>query len=229
MPRRIVVFSVLAVVLAAVFVRFGFWQLSRLTERRDRNAAMSSQLAQAEVPWAQLKTNSRPAAYRRVVLEGVADTASEFLVTGRSRNGSPGVHIITPVRVAGDSAVLVNRGWVYAPDAATIDLPRWRERRTTIHGYTLRVPDDGTHATVGTRAVRNFGFQGVRELVAYPTSALYVVARDSGHIDSVPARLPMPALNDGPHLNYAIQWFFFALIALAGAGIVARQSMSRVS
>jgi cytochrome oxidase assembly protein ShyY1 len=27
----------------------------------------------------------------------------------------------------------------------------------------------------------------------------------------------MPALDEGPHRSYAIQWFFFAAIALAGA------------
>jgi surfeit locus 1 family protein len=221
-PRRIIVFVVLAVAMAALFVRLGFWQLSRLAERRARNATMRAQLGQPEVSWAQLKRDAVHT-YRRVVLEGVPDTANEFVVTGRSRDGSPGVHIITPVRIAGDSAVLVNRGWVYAPDAATADLQRWRERRTTIHGYTLRVPDDGTHPTTGKRAVRNFGFFGVHELIPYATSVVYVVEQDSGAIDSIPARLALPALNNGPHLNYAIQWFAFAIIAIAGAVIVARR------
>jgi hypothetical protein len=37
------------------------------------------------------------------------------------------------------------------------------------------------------------------------------------------ARLTPPPLDDGPHLNYAIQWFAFAVIALVGAGVVIRQ------
>ena len=37
-----------------------------------------------------------------------------------------------------------------------------------------------------------------------------------------PRRQPPPPLDDGPHLNYAIQWFSFALIALVFAGIMAR-------
>ena len=32
----------------------------------------------------------------------------------------------------------------------------------------------------------------------------------------VPVRVPPPVLDDGPHLNYAIQWFSFALIAIVG-------------
>ena len=38
--------------------------------------------------------------------------------------------------------------------------------------------------------------------------------------DSTPARLPLPPLDEGPHLSYAFQWFSFAAIALGGLGIV---------
>jgi cytochrome oxidase assembly protein ShyY1 len=37
---------------------------------------------------------------------------------------------------------------------------------------------------------------------------------------SHPARRDLPVLDDGPHRGYAMQWFSFALIAIAGAGIV---------
>jgi cytochrome oxidase assembly protein ShyY1 len=46
-------------------------------------------------------------------------------------------------------------------------------------------------------------------------------APDSG-APAFPRRLDPPALNDGPHLNYAIQWFAFAGMALVFAGIMAR-------
>ena len=32
-----------------------------------------------------------------------------------------------------------------------------------------------------------------------------------------PLPVPLPALDDGPHLSYAIQWFSFALITLIGS------------
>ena len=47
------------------------------------------------------------------------------------------------------------------------------------------------------------------------------------HEQSLPmriARLTIPALDEGPHLNYAIQWFGFAAVALVGAGFVVRQA-----
>jgi len=37
------------------------------------------------------------------------------------------------------------------------------------------------------------------------------------------ARLPPPALDEGPYLGYAIQWFSFAIIAVVGGAAVARR------
>jgi surfeit locus 1 family protein len=37
-----------------------------------------------------------------------------------------------------------------------------------------------------------------------------------------PRRLDPPALDDGPHLNYAIQWFAFAAMSVIFGGIMAR-------
>lgn len=222
MPRRIVAFVVLSVALAALFVRLGFWQLDRLAQRRAGNALAAVPASIAEVPFGQLRDSN--IALRRVVLEGDPDTANEFVVTGRSRNGSPGVHIITPFKFRGDTAVLVNRGWVYAPDAATVDLPRWREARRLVHGYTQRLPVSRPTPPTRPRAVRSLDAGHVIMVMPYQVTQLYVIAQDSGAIDSTPARLPWPALDDGPHLSYAIQWFCFAAIAVAGAAIVGMRS-----
>jgi surfeit locus 1 family protein len=227
-PRRIIVFVVLAVASAAVFVRLGFWQLSRLAERRTQNVDMALRLSAPEVPWNALGSPDS-ARLRRSVVTGVADTAAEFAILGRSRYGSPGVWIITPVLVPGqDAAVLVNRGWVHSADASAVDLQRWRERRTEYRGYTQRIATVGP-ANVKGRGLRAFDSAGVDSLLPYPFAPLYLVQQDSGHIDSIPARLPLPVLNNGPHLNYAIQWFAFALIAVAGAGIVLRKNVGRES
>ncbi len=37
-----------------------------------------------------------------------------------------------------------------------------------------------------------------------------------------PVRVPPPALDEGPHKSYAIQWFSFATIALVGGVVFAR-------
>lgn len=220
MNRRLLAFVALAVVLAALFVRLGVWQLERRGERRSANARVASRLALPSSMLVALAPGP-DAAPRRAIVEGEPDFEHEFVVTGRSRNGSPGVHIITPVRVAGrDTAVLVNRGWVYAADAATVDLDRWREpgtRRFT--GYTQLVPGGGAIAAVRGRGLRPLSLEGVQRLVPYPVAALYLVSRDAA-AETAPVRLEPPALDEGAHLSYAIQWFCFAAIALVGTAVV---------
>ena len=44
---------------------------------------------------------------------------------------------------------------------------------------------------------------------------------------TTPVRLTLPQMDDGPHLNYAIQWFTFAVVALVGVGTLIAQDLRR--
>lgn len=201
MTRRIGAFVALAVISAAIFVRLGFWQLDRLKQRRANNARLEAQLATPST------------------VTGTPDYEQEIVVTGRSRNGSPGVYIVTPIRPPGSArAVLVNRGWVYAPDAATVDLPLWREQRTQFTGYRRALPSRADVPQIRGRKVRELTLEVAQRMLPYPMTGV-IVAQDSMG-EHTPARVARPALDDGPHLSYAIQWFSFAIIALGGAGAV---------
>jgi surfeit locus 1 family protein len=218
--RGIGAFLAVAVLLSALFVRLGIWQLDRLADRRARNATVEARLARPVVAFEELPSD---AAYQRAVVRGTPDLAREIVLTGRSRNGSPGVYVITPMRRAkNDTAVLVVRGWVYAPDAATVDLTRWREDKGEYAGYVSDLPatSPGLESGGSHRRVRALSLSSVGPLLPYPVAGRYLVATDSA-TGSTPARLPMVALDEGPHLSYAIQWFAFAAIAIVGGGAVA--------
>lgn len=212
-------FVALAVALALLFVRLGKWQIDRLAERRSINSAIGAKLAASPVPFERIQGGR---AYRRVSISGIPDYENEIVLAGRSRNGSPGVHVLTPVRSAGgDTAVLVNRGWVYAADAATVDLGRFREARDSFHGFVVAMAEGVSPGPAGgERKLRALTRAGTQRMLPYPVAGEYIVARDSAGAEA-PVRLPPLALDDGPHLSYAIQWFCFALIALGGAGAVA--------
>jgi surfeit locus 1 family protein len=215
-------FVALAVLSAAVCVRLGFWQLDRHAQRKSFNADRAARLALAPASFDSVR-RLREGWLRQATLEGQPDSLQEFLITGRSRNGSPGVYIMTPLRMSGnDTAVLVNRGWVYAPDAATADLSRWRESRTSYTGHTDTLPISAAPPQLKNRGLRSLNRGGVDSLLPYPFYSLYLIAHDS--VPDGPARLSQPALDGGPHLSYAIQWFCFAAIAIGGAVIVWHKS-----
>jgi surfeit locus 1 family protein len=224
---RVKVFVVIAALLAALFVRLGVWQLDRRHERQTRNALITARLDSAEVDVAALPRDSATARFRRVRVTGIPDYEHELIYAARSYRGSPGVNLLTPIRIPGvDTAVLVNRGWVYAPDGVTVDEAKWRERDSTLTGYVEELPSTaGASYASRPRVIARLSYDAVAKAVPYPVAPVYVVMLgDSAIAPDRLARLTIPPLDEGPHLNYAIQWFAFALIALAGAGVVIKQS-----
>src|ERR671915_141075 len=105
---------VAAVVVAAVCVRLGLWQLDRLEQRQARNATIAAAFREAPIAAETAIRDSVPR-FRRVTVIGQWDYSRESTVGGRTRSGSPGVHVITPVTLADGATILVNRGWVYSP------------------------------------------------------------------------------------------------------------------
>src|SRR3954469_16457072 len=179
MSRRTIVFCALAVVAAAVFIRLGLWQVARLHERQARNAIVAAQQRSAPVPFATVPRDTAAAHYRPVTVVGRYDYEHELVLASRTHNGSPGVELLTPVRVAGtDSGVLVNRGWVYSPDGGTVDLARWRESDSAVvTGYVeLYSADAGaTTSTSGPRIVRRVTRAEISAKVPYAVAPFYVV------------------------------------------------------
>ena len=246
MPLRSIFAVAFALVAAAVCIKLGFWQLDRLAERRAHNAIVLARVDAEPVLVSELGTDTTGIRYRRVRLEGEYDFEHEVALTGRSRDGSPGVHLITPLMVPGaDRAVLVNRGWVYSPDAARVDFAAWRtspqaEGVAYVELFGERKTGDATPAS-NPRAVRWIDSASVAGVVPYPVSPYYVVLLpDSGQSrggsanvlpgreagggsggepqspGDAPGRLTIPDLGEGPHLGYAVQWFIFASVAVIG-------------
>ena len=234
MPRRTLAFILFAIVLALGCVRLGVWQLSRLEQRRARNALVTARLREAPAPFAEVARDPANARYRQVKLAGRYDYEHELVLTSRTRQGSPGVHILTPLLLpSSDTAVLINRGWVYAPDAMRADLSRWREwDSATVVGFVDEfATGTGPVSTPSVaRGVRRADRDSIASELPYALAPLIVVQRlgaatasDSAH----PSRVDVPPLDEGPHKSYAFQWFAFAAIAVIGTGVVSIRPKGR--
>jgi surfeit locus 1 family protein len=229
--KKLGLFVALALVATAVCVRLGVWQLHRLAERRARNALVVSRLDSAAIDLRALPRDTAQARFRRVRVSGVPDYAHELIWASRTRQGSPGVYLLTPIRAPdNDTAVLVNRGWVYSPDGSTIDAAKWHDRDSVFTGYAEELPSRGG-STFAARpnVIARLSYDVVAKALPYPVSPIYVVALAGGDTSTAPdriARLTVPPLDEGPHMSYAIQWFAFAAVALVGAGLVVRQARS---
>ncbi len=229
---RVIVFIVLAVALASLFARLGMWQLDRLAWRRALNAEVAQHIAATPVPVESLPPDSAAMRYRRVQVTGVFDYANEIVITQRIRGGSPGVHLLTPLRVPGrDTAYLINRGWVYSPDGKGVDHAKWREPDTaSVLSFALPAASHVANAAgvVSPKIMRSLDFDAVQKGLPYPIARVQLVQLgDTSPKGNIPPRLQPPAPGEGPHKNYALQWFSFATIALFGAGIFAWNDRNR--
>lgn len=227
---RILLFCALALAAATLFIRLGFWQLSRLHERQARNAVIAAAQRSTPMPLASLPHDTGAAHYRPASVRGTFDYEHELVLSNRTRRGSPGVELLAPVRVPGtDTAVLVNRGWVYSPDGGSVDRPRWREGDSAlvVTGYVeLFTPDAGTTTASDPHIVRHVTRRELASKVPYPVAPFYLVSIGDTLSQTHPARHEIPLLDDGPHRSYALQWFSFAAIALVGAGFVVHRERS---
>jgi surfeit locus 1 family protein len=199
---RTLAFGLLAILLATAFVRLGFWQLERAGERAaaDAEARRRLELPPVELGRAVL---SGPAAtdelaHRRARAAGRYDPAREVVARGRAWRGSPGVELLTPLRLRDGGEVWVDRGWVPSPDAESVDRAAHAEPGPARVRGVLRPP---------TRVEREGGVQGL------------VVQQDPEPSRRGYPRREVALPGAGPHLGYAVQWFAFAAIALVGAAI----------
>ena len=259
---RILLLGVFAVIIAAVCIRLGFWQLERLEERRAENMRVAAGLRGAPIPLETIGADSTQSRAQRVVVRGTYDYAHEVALINRSRDGAPGVNILTPLRIPGrDTAVMVNRGWVYSPDGSTIDLSRWHEADTAagtayVSWLHVAAPTDSvvsaspsSSSSSSPRRVMRLERAALARQIPYPIAPYQLVLIDeaaeqaagaTGYgsatpspfgtavVDSTrPIRIPLPALDEGAHKSYAIQWFSFAAIALIGTGALLWKESSR--
>ncbi|HEX6220326.1 MAG TPA: SURF1 family protein [Acidimicrobiia bacterium] len=229
-PKWIVAGVVVALA-AALFVRLGFWQLSRLEDRRLANEITESRLAADPVPLNQLlgveDDDLDSLEYRRATAVGEWDVTEEVLIRSQVELGNAGFHVITPLVVADGTAVLVNRGWVpltlddvpveeASPPTGLVETGGW------VHLTETR-PPLGPEEPEGDLDVFNRVDIGrIGSQMPYPIAPVYLVAAGEG--DQLPIPVDPPDFSDeGPHLAYAIQWFGFAIVGLVGFYFLARR------
>jgi surfeit locus 1 family protein len=230
MRPRYAVLAVIALLVALGCFRLSKWQWDRLTQRRARNEAVAQRIGAAPLSLDNVPSDTGDGHYRRVTLAGTLDYDHEVALVLRSRDGSPGVYVLTPLRLTDDVTVLTNRGWVYAADGMNADLSKWREdERLVAEGFLDTFVEPRGPVTVADRPgqVRRLVRDSLTALVAngrtlYP----YVVVITQPAPENAPARLAPPPLTDGSHLSYAFQWGAFGIIALAGMILAIRRGVT---
>jgi cytochrome oxidase assembly protein ShyY1 len=218
---------VFVAVLGTVFVNLGEWQLDRLHQRQQRNVDTLANEANPVVPYQQVFT--RPIAesdqWQRVEARGTFDADHQYVLRYRGNGGADGYEVVTPLRTS-TGAVLVDRGFVSLargePIPAAAPPPPTGE--VTVMGHVRR---DERGRSPATRPVngqmRLVSSTAIAPTLPYPVANGYIglLTVDPPQTGGFEPVL-LPEISDGPHFWYAVQWFMFAAIGLAGVVVFIR-------
>jgi surfeit locus 1 family protein len=238
-PRWILT-TVLVIAAAVVMVRLGFWQLDRLAQRKDHNARLSQGLAQPPLDLnGALPPDLTAMEFRSAVVSGRYDPSQEILLRNQySAEGAPGFHLITPLLIANtNQVILVDRGWIPLDQQAVDQRSVYDQLGTvTVTGMLRRsqpepvfgaAPDPQLGA--GQTRLDNWIFvnlERIRLQVDRPLLDVFLVAAPDASASALPQRtLPVIDLSEGPHLDYAIQWFLFTATLLIGYPFYVRSQL----
>lgn len=210
--------TVTALVVVALCIGLGFWQLGRA---RDKSVIFNAVHDRAGLEPLALRAglDAGHDAYRRATATGRFATDFQFLIDNQVHRGQPGYHVITPFQVsANGSWLLVNRGWIpWGEDrtfAPQIDTP---SREITIAGLLVPPPAYGFSLE---RAADRANFQRVWQgwdlerfrrqsgLAVAPLVLRMAPGSDTGGFVR-----EWPDYDDswiGRHKAYALQWFMLA-------------------
>jgi surfeit locus 1 family protein len=228
---------VLAICLACILL--GFWQLDRLAQRRLNNEVQGARYAATPTPLhealAATGGDVDSLEYRRITATGQYRPDEEFLVRSQVREGQAGFDVVTPLDTA-DGVILVDRGWVplefdtvpvtaAPPPEGTVTVEALA-RLSATRGPLGAIDDTGKRPDVVSR----INVDLLSQYVDGDVVPFYLAIIGPTQSTALPVPADPPDFTDeGPHLNYAIQWFSFALIGIIGYGLLIRRAVRRES
>jgi cytochrome oxidase assembly protein ShyY1 len=221
--------------LILVMLNLGFWQLNRLEIKKDFNSVLREntstpiQTLDKAVPttW-----NNATSEWIRVSLTGTYDSTKAVTIINRSQDGTAGYNSAVPFTSLNNRTILVNRGFV----PLVMPTPTIPSGEIQIVGY-LRAsqsrtglgPIDSTEA--GNTEFQRFDIPLISSNVGGGLEPMFLqLIQESPASNSPwPAIVQLPPLDEGTHFSYALQWFFFCLVAFAAWVVVVRRKITQVN
>jgi surfeit locus 1 family protein len=205
-----------AVAGALATARLGVWQLDRAAQKTALHEAVLARGALPALDAAQLARTPQGAAeqqHRRVVLEGRWLASHSVYLDNRQMNGRPGFFVVTPLQIAPDDAVLVQRGWVPRDS-------RERERLMAVSTPAGVVRVEGRIApglarlyefdSAASGAIRqnlDIGAYGRETGLALRPLAVVQLDGAAAPSDGLRRQWTPAVLDVSKHHGYALQWF----------------------
>lgn len=229
-------FHLLVVAGIVTMINLGFWQLSRLDERRAFNATIAARYDLPAVPLDSVLPTGvatddpqlEAIEWRQVTATGRYLVDETVFVVNRSQNGRAGRNVVVPVRLDDGRILLVNRGFVplsvEAPPVPGTDVAVVGRVRTTQERGRGQLADrsEGELDEVQRLDIDRLTPQLPGDVVPV---YLDLVRSEPAEVGALPEPVAAPDLGEGDHLSYAVQWFVFATAVAVGWVLAVRRSV----
>ncbi|MDO8149529.1 SURF1 family protein [Isoptericola sp. b515] len=231
--RQWVTLGLAAVLLASLCVLAAFWQWHRYTDRQAQIDLVETNYTAAPEPLSALVTGPGDTlapedVWRPAEVTGEYVPESTVLLRNRPVGGTPGFHLLVPLRTELDgqeTVLVVDRGFVPlgadATEPALVPEPPSGEVTVTV---TLRADEpasdrgapSGTVVRINTDQVLDQGPEGGAWADGTTVGAYGQLRDEDPAAAETPVALPRPDTDPGSHLSYTFQWAIFALGAVGG-------------
>lgn len=224
-PSRNLGLTLLAVMILAGCIVAGKWQFDRGMDRRAENSVIEANLGLAPVPFEQtVFLEDRERLWREFIVTGRFLPEHEILMRNRYHQEQYGFGVATLFRLSDGRQVWIDRGWVKAGASATtppdVEAVPLRDVRLLVR-YRADALDAKIQGSFFATGSNDSELKKWNEEAAVESEAFYFDLIGGDFVPSVPT--PVPSVSDGPHIAYAIQWWFFGLLALFGRALIARE------
>lgn len=227
-PALIVVWG-LTIILTAILIALGTWQVQRLSEKQALIAAVESRAFGEPIPLPLDWTNIGPKAdweYSRVRVSGTFDHVAEVQVYTVSDIG-PGYWIFTPLALDNGSNLLINRGFVPSDKRTPDSRPEGqRQGRVTITGLMRSTEASSLFLRANDVENQRYYRRDIAEIAAAKAIAnvapFYVDADAEENVGGLPIGGKTQLKFPNSHLSYAITWYILALMMIAAGWFVSR-------
>lgn len=222
----------------------GTWQVFRFEQKHDANRHLRSDardtptaVAAALGPASRPTSNGQAQKFRVVTATGTYLQAQQTLLRGQSPTGDDiGYLVITPLRTD-DGVLLVARGFISQDNAADTSPPVPPAPQGTVEVTARLQPADSGKDKFGKLPgsqvdTVNAAAQAARLRVPVWNAYAELLPGQPGGsgLQAIPTpdmSNPAGGAEEPQHLAYVLQWYLFALLALAAPFILARAELRR--
>ncbi len=212
--------TIAAFALAGITFALGQWQAQRASYKEAMHAQSQAAVQQPPVEIGTRIVEPTEVDQHRVAITGVFAPEATIYLDNRLYKGAPGFHVLTPLKVEGGPAVVVNRGWmpVNAQARETIAPPPVPSGTVRIEGIAM--PQVSSFVALRGAASGklgaiwpNFSFDGFATASGLQLQP-FVVQQTSVVEDGLVRDWPASGSGSERNLAYAVQWYALSAVSL---------------